>query len=71
MVLSEDDVALVTAAEGARRLGISADLVRDWKRRGLLTVKGHTRSRRPLYSMRQLWDVEHETRHGQGSRRPS
>jgi hypothetical protein len=68
-VLDEDHVALVTSGEGAERLGVRPDRIRDWKRRQLVQVWDWTSDGRPLFSLAELWDVEHATRTGQGARR--
>lgn len=61
-ILSDDDVALVTATEGARRLGMSAATIRCWKRREWLQVHDWTQRGAPLFSLRELWDLEHALR---------
>lgn len=68
--LTYDDEALLTASEAADRMhGVTVDNVYDWKRRGLLHPQNWDARGRPLYSLRDVWDVEHATRQGQGSRR--
>ena len=67
--LSDDDVALVTAAEAADRLGIERATVSKWKSRELLQVHGWA-GRSPLFSLREVWELEHVLRTaGRGLRR--
>lgn len=69
MFLSDDDLALVTAAEAGRQLGIDRGTISQWKARELLTVQAW-RGRQPLFSLREVVELEHFVRTaGRGFRR--
>lgn len=57
--LSDEDLALVTAPEGAGRLGLSASTIRSWKRREWLQVQAWTAAGEPLFSYRELVEFEY------------
>lgn len=54
---------LVNTSEAAELAGVSADLVRQWKRRGLLRQAGRW-GRHPLYDPVEVLQVERATRTG-------
>ena len=58
--LSVDDVALVTVAEAAARLGVEPATIRQWKRR--YQVRSTTERGMLLLSLSDLWDIERDTR---------
>ena len=61
-MITVEGTSYVTADEAVDQLGpdITAALVRDWARRGLVTPVRV--GQRAWYPLDQLWDAEHRTR---------
>lgn len=64
-----DDIALVTTGEAATKANVPARRIRVWAHRGLIQPVSRTTAGRPLYALRQVWDVELATRSGRGPAR--
>lgn len=67
--LTLEAIGLVTTSEAATKANVPARRIRVWAHRGLLEAAGRLPDGRPLYALRQVWDVELATRSGRGPQR--
>lgn len=65
-----DLTATVNSIQASREVGVSADLIRKWKERGILEPAEYDYLGRPLYRLLDVFRAERDTRTRQRFTRP-